>query len=269
MTAAPARSGADVTHLFRPLPWVSPLHRAWAGTKVLALGCLAVGVSVEPTWASVAVVAVVLAVGMAAARVRRGVVPRIPRVLLAGLGIGAGLALLAGGAPFVHVGGYDIGLGGLSDWARFLCIGLELLLGSALLAWTTPPAELAPAVATLGAPLRRVRVPVDELGATIALGVRCLPLLLDETRTMLAARRLRAHPRERDRRAWLREPHDLLAAVLVVSVRRARELGEAIESRGGIGFVPGDERRPGRFDVPVALVVAAAMVVLVVVARAG
>lgn len=269
MTAGPARAGADVTHLFRPLPWVSPLHRAWAGTKLLALGCLALGLSLVPTWTGVAVVAVVLAVGLAAARVRRGVIPRIPRVVLAALAVGGVLAFLSGGSPFVRIGGHRIGVGGLADWARFLCIGLELLLGSALLAWTTPPAELAPALARLAGPLRRVRVPVDELAATVALGVRCLPLLLDETRTMLAARRLRAQPRERDRRAWLREPHDLLAAVLVVSVRRARELGEAIESRGGLGVVSGDERRPGRSDVPVAVVVLAAIAALAAAALLG
>jgi energy-coupling factor transport system permease protein len=125
--------------------------------------------------------------------------------------------------------------------------------------------------------LRKLRVPVDELAATVALCVRCLPLLLDEMRTLLAARRLRpthvagaaedvlradapVHHTSKARRTAQRvlaEPADLLGAVLAVSMRRAGELGEALTARGGVTTGVGTRPGPGLSDVVAGLVVAA------------
>ncbi len=60
-----------------------------------------------------------------------------------------------------------------------------------MVSWTTEVADVAPAVAVLGRPLRALRIPVDEWAVAIALAMRACPMLLDEFRILYAARRLR------------------------------------------------------------------------------
>jgi energy-coupling factor transport system permease protein len=110
---------------------------------------------------------------------------------------------------------------------------------------------------TLLRPLRLLRVPVDELTVAIALCVRCFPLLAEELRILLAARRLRPELQEPGFRAALREPIDLLVAATTVCLRRSRELADAIEARGGFGEVSDGTRRPGLRDAAVLLLVGA------------
>jgi energy-coupling factor transport system permease protein len=106
-----------------------------------------------------------------------------------------------------------------------------------------------------------VRVPVDEWAVAVALCVRSLPLLVDELRTLVAARRLRPAPPRPGRstlQRWLDEPVDLLVAALAVSMRRAGELAEAITARGGTGLIAARARRPRVADALALLIVAAA-----------
>jgi energy-coupling factor transport system permease protein len=146
------------------------------------------------------------------------------------------------------VAGIGLSLGGLDQWAQFTALAAVLVFSGALIGWTTPLGEVAPALAQLGRPLRWLRLPVDEWIIAIGLAIRCLPLLIDEMRVLAAARRLRAHeddPQERPRatvRNMLVETHDLMATAIVASIRRARDLADAIVARGGIttgGELPG------------------------------
>jgi energy-coupling factor transport system permease protein len=109
-------------------------------------------------------------------------------------------------------------------------------------------AEIAPAVAKLGRPLRRLRVPVDDWAVALALALRAFPMLIDEFRILFAARRLR--PREEAtyrparRHRWSAELVDLLAAAITVALRRADEMGDAITARGGAGQISTLPSRP-------------------------
>jgi energy-coupling factor transport system permease protein len=182
------------------------------------------------------------------ARVPAGAVPRLPLWLFAGLAIGLALSLAGGG---------------LSAYLRVLSLSLVFTVASALVTWTTSPADLAPALARLGAPLRRLHVPVDEWAAVIGLCVRSLPLLLGELPVLLAARRLRRHGRPAARRS-VREAIDLLTASVATAVRRADELGDAITARGGLAEV-GRGNAPGRSDALALLVVVTGSIVPAVV----
>lgn len=241
----PARGGVT---LLRTLPHPSPVHRLWAGTKLLAIAGLGVSLSLEPSWAGIGLVAATVLAAAVAARVPLGAVPRPPRWFWVVMAIGAVFTLRSGGSPFLHLGRSRIGLGGLDSFARFTALGVSLLGASAVVGWTTPLAEVAPALARLGRPFRRLRLPVEEWAVTVALCVRCLPLLFDELRTLLAARQLRAHestarqPRtpgvRRHLTGALTEGGELLVAALAVSLRRAGEMSEAIVARGGARFDP-------------------------------
>ncbi|MDQ6840378.1 MAG: energy-coupling factor transporter transmembrane protein EcfT [Actinomycetota bacterium] len=265
-TNAPIRGGrrprltASVVFL-REVPTDSPVHRLWAGTKLLAVAALSLTMSFAPSWSSLGVMLVfVVTVGIVA-RIPAGALPRFPWVFWAFIVFGAALTLLAGGRPVIHVAGVTVGLRGLDLYARFTAVSFLLLGASMLVGWTTPLGEVAPALARLGSPLQRFRVPVDEWAMTVALCIRSLPLIIDELRTLVAARRLR--PRlapDTSATGWqvIDEVVDLVTAGLAVTMRRARELAEAITARGGLTLVRSRHRGPGRADLVALLATASA-----------
>ncbi len=246
-------------NLLREVKVDSPVHRLWAGTKLLVVMGVSVTLSYFPSWGAIGLVTALLLATTLAARIPAGAWPRPPRwfwILM--LATGA-LASVAGGSPHVRIAGTVLGLGGLDAYCRFVAVGVVLLLAAAVIGWTTPLGEIAPAVSTLMSPLKLVRLPVDEAATAVALCVRSLPLLVGEMRTLIAARRLRPAPERPGRSGaerWLDELVDLMVAALAVSVRRAGELAEAITARGGTGMIAARRRRPGASDA-VAMVLAA------------
>jgi energy-coupling factor transporter transmembrane protein EcfT len=255
------RSGqlADV-HVLRYVPSDSVVHRSWAGTKILAVMVLTLGLLLWPTWAAAGLALVVVLLAVLGAHLPRGVAPRLPPAIWILFLLGAAIALVAGGGKRVHLGPVGLAVGGLEVWARFSLIGIDLLLLAALMAWTTPLADLAPALARLAAPLRRLKVPVDEIVGAIALAIRCLPLLMEEVRMVLAARRTRRPAPPKDMNERLELVEELLMAALHSALRRARELAEAIEARGGAPSAFTEPVGLGRADASCALVVVLATV---------
>lgn len=247
--------------LLREIKVDSPIHRLWAGTKLLSVAGMSVTMSYFPSWGSLGLMLALLLTATAVARIPRGAWPRPPVWFWVVIGVTGVLASMSGGSPHVKVAGVLLGLGGLDAFLRFMLVGILLILAAAVMGWTTPMGDIAPAVAQLLAPLRRIRVPVDEIAVAVALCVRSLPLLVSEMRTLVAARRLRPSPPRPGRTTaerWLDELVDLLVAALAVSVRRAGELAEAITARGGTGLITAKVRKPAGRDVLVMLVVAGA-----------
>ena len=139
-----------------------------------------------------------------------------------------------------------------------------MLLGlGALVSWTTNVADVAPAVAKLGRPLKALRIPIDDWAVSLALALRAFPMLIDEFRVLFAARRLRPNPaitRRERRHRWGAELIDLLSAAITVALRRADEMGDAITARGGAGQLSALPSRPKWADaVALAIVVAGAV----------
>jgi len=252
----------------RLVPGDTVVHRMWAGTKLIVAAELALLVSIAPTWPMIGGAAAVVAFGLLCARIPLGAFPRLPIWFWQLLGVGALLSLLSGGGPVVDIGGFSLSLGGLEEWARFTALAVVLITSGALIGWTTPLGEIAPALSTLGRPLRLVRVPIDEWVVASALAIRCLPLLIDEIRTLGAARRLRSRREDAKKersgtvfRELVLEAHDLMATAIVASIRRARDLGDAIVARGGLhGGVSADRSRLRAIDWSVLLLTAAAAV---------
>jgi energy-coupling factor transporter transmembrane protein EcfT len=252
--------------LLRLLPHDSPVHRLWAGTKLLVVAALALMLSIRPTWPALGVAAAVVAAGVVAARVPAGAVPRLPRWIFVLALADALLTLRSAAPPLVHVGSVDLSLGGLGDWALLVGLAVVILAAALLVGWTTSLGDVAPALARLTAPLRVLRLPVDEWVLAIGLAIRSLPLLIDEIRTLLAVSRLRrpvTHdrltPRQRLRRA-VREVEGLLSTAVVQALRRARDLADAIEARGGLGAPTTPIATAGATDAFVLVAVAAAVV---------
>jgi energy-coupling factor transporter ATP-binding protein EcfA2 len=254
--------------LLRPVPGRSAIHELWAGTKLTVVFAISALVALYPGWATIGLLAALALAGAWVAHIPRGVLPSVPRWLWILLAIVGVTATLAGGSPLIRVGGtVSLGVGGLLDFLRVTALSVVLLSLGALVSWTTDVAEIAPAMAALGRPLRSWRIPVDEWSVALALALRTFPMLIDEFRVLYAARRLRPKETPRTSRARLRQRVtdviDLVVAVITVTLRRADEMGDAITARGGTGQISASLTRPKMADwvaLSIALAVCAAAV---------
>ena len=209
--------------VLRAVPGTSPLHRLGPATKIGVLAVATIVSFLVPGWPLIAALTVLLAAGVAAARLPRTVVPRVPWPVAAIVLLGAGAAAAGNGIGF-YVQGLLI---------TVLFLGLSLLL-----IWTTRVEDLPAAFTRIAWPLRRLGLPVNEWAHTMTFAVRTLPLLRDEFRVLIAARRLRAPLRAASRRARAlargRELLDIIVAVVASAGRRASDLGRAATQRGGM-----------------------------------
>ena len=269
MTAPAAARQRKPVVLLRPVPGDSVIHRLWAGTKLIVVAGIGVLLTFYPGWVPIGLVAALVLTTAWLAHIPRGALPSIPRWLWIVLFIGGVTATFAGGSPIVDLGSVEVGLGGLLSFLRITAVSIVLLGLGALVSWTTNVAEIAPAVATLGRPLRLLRIPVDDWAVTLALALRAFPMLIDEFRVLYAARKLRPKEvpttRRERRRRWAMEIVDLISAGITVALRRADEMGDAITARGGAGQISAVPSRPKRADwvaLSVAILVSAVALTL-------
>jgi energy-coupling factor transport system permease protein len=259
--------------LLRPVPGTSFIHELWAGTKLIVVFAVSLLLSFYPGWIAIALMAVLVAAAMWLADIPRGVLPSIPRWLWLLLLFGAVTATLGGGDPVIQLWSHDIEIGGLLKFLRFTALSIVLLALGAMVSWTTNVADVAPAVATLGRPLKWIRFPVEDWAVALGLALRAFPMLLDEFRLLFAARRLRPKPvlpeGQRRRHRWFADLVDLLAAGVTVALRRADEMGDAITARGGTGQISAVPSRPGAKDWLVLAIVAAVCAAAIVMEMRG
>jgi biotin transport system permease protein len=190
------------------VPGSSPVHRVPAGTKLLVMVAAgAASVFVHRPWE--------VAVGL-------GVV--VLGYLLAGLSL-----RVVGGQlrPLVWIGGCTAAFHlVVNGWERALVVvGVlaALVLLAALVTLTTRTADLVDAMVTACRPLRPVGVDPERVGLVVALGIRCVPVvvgLAEEVREAQRARGLAASPRA------------FAVPLIVRSLRHADALGEALMARG-------------------------------------
>ena len=273
MTAPPNQRTARRTNrpvvLLRPVPGASAVHDLWAGTKLLVVCGISVLLTFYPGWIAIGLVAALVLTAARIAHIPRGALPSVPRWLWVLMAAGGITAAFAGGSPIVELAGVPLGFGGLLNFLRITTLSIVLLGLGAMVSWTTNIAEIAPAVATLGRPLRWLRIPIDEWAVALALALRAFPMLIDEFRVLYAARRLRpkqvAPTRRARRKRQALELIDLIAAAITVTLRRADEMGDAITARGGTGQISAAPARPKLADwlaLSITLAVCAAAIAL-------
>ncbi len=238
--------------LLRPVPGDSAVHRLWAGTKLVVVCGISVLLTFYPGWITIGLVAALVLTAARIAHIPRGALPSVSHWLWVLIAIGGITAAFSGGSPVVELAGVSFGFGGLLNFLRITTLSIVLLGLGAMVSWTTNVAEIAPAVATLGRPLRLLRIPIDEWAVALALAVRAFPMLIDEFRVLYAARSLRPKQGAPTRRARVKrralELIDLIAAAITVTLRRADEMGDAITARGGTGQISAAPSRPKLAD---------------------
>ena len=110
---------------------------------------------------------------------------------------------------------------------------MVLVLVGSVLTLTTAPIALTDGLAWLGRPLRRLRVPTDELALMVTIALRFIPTLLVELDTIMRAQRARGADFRsgglRDTGAGARARCSCRCSSL--SFRRADDLALAMEAR--------------------------------------
>ncbi|AOT55853.1 energy-coupling factor transporter transmembrane component T family protein [Weissella soli] len=119
---------------------------------------------------------------------------------------------------------------------RFMLI----IMFSTVLTLTTPPLEVADAMEAIMQPLKKIGVPVAELALMLSIALRFVPTLLDEAESIMNAQRARGVEfNEGSLIKRIKAYVPLLIPLFINAIKRAIELGDAMEARGYRG---GDHR---------------------------
>ena len=117
--------------------------------------------------------------------------------------------------------------------AAFYSLRVILFVAAAfLITLTCSPSALAEALVMILQPLRRFRVPVNDIGLIIFIAIRFLPILYDEFVAIRNAQIMRGVDFGGSLVTRIRKTSYLLIPVFVAAVGRADDLALAIEARG-------------------------------------
>ena len=155
--------------------------------------------------------------------------------------------------------------------ALFMVVRIMLLvMGTFLMTYTTSPIRLTDGLESLLGPLKRLRVPVHELAMMMAISLRFIPTMIEETDKIMSAHNARGADFESGnifQKAKALVP--ILVPLFISAFRRADELATAMECRcyhGGEGRTKLHVLKYQRRDY-VALAGGAVILALVVVLR--
>lgn len=136
-------------------------------------------------------------------------------------------------ADAVKFGALHVSPTGVIDGLRMCLQILVVVLALTLLVRTTAPTRLAEGLESMAAPLSRIGLPVHELGTVFMIALRFLPIMVQEFQRMQLAQVARGGSlRRRGPLARARAVVPILIPIVIVTLIRAKELSEAMESRG-------------------------------------
>ncbi len=107
-----------------------------------------------------------------------------------------------------------------------------LVLGPAILTYTTTPIELTNAIESLLSPLKLVKFPVHDLAVIMSIALRMIPTLMEETERITLAQKARGADLDTGNLFQkIKSMVPILVPLFVCAFRRADELALALESR--------------------------------------
>lgn len=215
-------------------PGTSVIHRLDPRAKFVAVSALAVALFVGDSfltlglYAAASLVAYLLS-GVPAVWFWRAFRPLL---WLVGLTFVVQVLFAPPGQAFWSFGPIHLSWGGVQTAAYLTLRLLVLVLAGSVLTLTTPPIALTDGLAWLGRPLRRLRVPTDELALMVTIALRFIPTLLVELETIMRAQRARgADFSSGGLRTRAKALVPVLVPLFVLSFRRADDLAVAMEAR--------------------------------------
>ena len=219
----------------------SPIHQLWAGTKVLWLPAVGTTIAFQVSWIAIGLGWAAALVIFGLARLPIGVLPRPPKLLLIAVAVSILLASLGGGEPSFYL------LSGpaAASIARFMCFAWMMVFYGLMIGWTTKLDEIGSSIARLFRSFGRVGLPVVEMAATVTIAIRAVPLVADELRLVVAARRVRGvQPQEE----FTQQAVAIAVSLVISTFRRSADLGRTLAARGGVTAPPMEDHKLGPID---------------------
>lgn len=221
-------------------PGTSTIHSLDARIKLIAtvaliIASIAVGTPAQLIWALAGILALALLSKLEPSILWSTVKPIVPFALVVAI---FNLFVVQGGSVLASLGPLTITQGGI--WAALLYTSRLLMavtLG-ALLLLTTTPTTLTDAFEKLLEPFARLGLPAHEIAMILSLALRFVPILADETQSVIDAQAARGGSIED---GSLSERIHALGAILVAvfagAMRHAQNLSRALDARcyeGGV-----------------------------------
>lgn len=104
--------------------------------------------------------------------------------------------------------------------------------GSSLLTFSTMPGDLSDGLAKAMRPLKRIRIPVDDIAVMISISIRFIPILTEEADRIRQAQMARGmDPNEGNLIIRAKKLTAIFVPLFVSSIRRALDLALALEAR--------------------------------------
>jgi energy-coupling factor transport system permease protein len=226
--------------LGRYLPGSSIVHRLDARAKLLAAFLLACGSVWSHSLLAQSVVLGLLLVASGVARLPRSLLWRaLVGVTWLLLFVAVANALWFWLATNVSWAQPPVGVHSLAAFLALLVRLVNLLVLAVLFTASTVPVDAAEALQSLLRPLRRLRLPVQEVALLLSLSISFIPLFLDEARNLS-----RAHRMKRGMASWgwrdrMAAAIPLMVPLFLSVLRRSDDLAIAMESRC---YAPGRPR---------------------------
>lgn len=219
----------------------SPVHALDARVKFCCALAIMVAIFCALNPAQLVASAVMVAIALACSRVPAGRIMASLRPLVATLALLSLFNLF-----FVQTGNVLVSAGALritadGAWAAVLYtvrFALALLAGSLIMV-TTTPTQLSDALDRMLSPLSRLGLPGHEIAMVIALMLRFIPVLADETSAILDAQSMRGGGFDEGGVAQrVRAIVPVVVALFASGLRHADGLSRALDARcyeGGVG----------------------------------
>ncbi|MEK4300302.1 energy-coupling factor transporter transmembrane protein EcfT [Oceanobacillus sp. FSL W8-0428] len=160
----------------------------------------------------------------------RGVRPLIWLILFT---VSLQVLFTAGGEIYIDWGPVTISsfglINGMYTFSRFTMI----IFVSTVVTLTTKPIDLTDAMNYLLQPLKRLKLPVDEISLMLAIALRFIPIILDETQKVMDAQRARGTTfGEGSLPQQIKKIVPIFIPLFVSSLVRAEDMANAMEVRG-------------------------------------
>lgn len=163
-------------------------------------------------------------------KIIKGIKPILPLIIFTGI---LNLFFTTTGKVLWSLGFLNIREGSIEN-AAFLIIRIVLLITfSSILTLTTPPLVLTNGIEGLLSPLKRIKVPANEIAMMMSIALRFIPTLIEEADKIVKAQKARGADFESGniiKRGKALIP--VLIPLFINSFNRAEELANAMESRG-------------------------------------
>ena len=215
-------------------PANSFVHRLDPRFKLLALIAFIVMLFVANNFYALAACAVLLFAAIAAARVPLGSVLRSIKgviFILVFTGI-LNVFFHSGKTVYWQWGIFKVTSEGIIFTVFLMFRLFFLVMASSVLTLTTTPVSLTDGIESLLKPLKLIRFPVHELALIMSIALSFIPSLIDETNRIISAQKARGADFESGNIfKRIKAVVPILIPLLISALRRAEELGDAMDSR--------------------------------------